>query len=204
MKTSILFGGKFDSDPLAQKIMSNIATWPKAKSDLTDRLGNYSQIVRWKARHGNKRKTVFEARNHPAVDWLLDVIIPALCARDARPFRLIADAIETHKTNAFPAHQISLATIQLALELAALPMPFNDVGESADEEIELPKIIRVAVTESTLRRKLEKRLHLEINPGTFTRILKRHGIRCHKKNSGGRGRKRKVLHTRGRRQKPDR
>jgi hypothetical protein len=212
MKTSILFGKKFDADRLAQKVISQIVTWPRTKSVLTDRLGNYAQVVRWKTRQGKKRK-IIEARNHPAVDWLLELIIPALCARDSRPFQLIADAIEAHKTNAFPANQIWSTTYNVARELAGLATPFNEVGEpNAEDEIqrelglpvnELPEIICVPVTESVLRRKVEKRFGFEINPGTFTRILKSCSIRCHQEaNSGGRGRR--VLQSRGRKQKPNR
>jgi hypothetical protein len=206
-----LFGKKFADDPQAREIMSNVATWPHATTALTDRLGNYARIVRRKARWGKKRVTIVEARNHPAVEWLLDIIVPALCTRDSRPFRLLANAVETHKTNAFPASLITLTTCQLALELAGMAMPFNDVGEpNAEYELQrelgtpvvLPEIIRVPATESILRRKVEKRLVEEINPGTFTRILGRLGIRCRKDpHSGGRGRK--VLHSRTRRQKPE-
>ena len=210
-RSALLFG-KSAADPLACDIISNIATWPKRTAELTDRRGSFAQVVKWKARRGEKkRETIIEARNHPAVDWLLEIIIPALCARDSKPFRLIADAVETHKNNAFPANQIALTTCQLAVELAGLAMPYNAVGErlvnndGQQEDIQLPNIIRVPVTESELLRQVNKRLGWSEqdgeNPGSFTRILKRLGIQCRKKsNSGGRGRK--VLPQRPRKQKP--
>ncbi len=211
-RTAALFG-KFDTDAQAQEIVSNIATWPKSTRDLTDRLGNYAQVVKWKKKLGKKRGMIVEARNHPAVDWLLELIVPALCGGDARPFRLIAEAIEARKRNAFPAHQVTLVTCQLALELAGLAMPFNGLGERVvnddgvtnddrqQADIQLPEIIKVPVSESAFRSKVGKRLGEEINPGTFTRILQRLAIRCRKDpHAGGRGRR--VLHARTRRQKP--
>ena len=203
-RSALLFG-KSAADPLAREIVSNVATWPRATADLTDRLGNFAQVVKWKARRGEKkRETIIEARNHPAVDWLLEIIVPALCARDAKPFRLLAEAIEAQNSNAFPDNEIAFTTWQIASDLSGHAMPFNATGERADADIEQPAIIRVPVTESKLLEKVKHRLGwTELNPGTFTRIVKRLGIQCRiKPNSGGRGRK--VLHSRKVKQKPKR
>jgi hypothetical protein len=222
-RSATLFG-KSAADPLAREIQSNITTWPRATADLTDRLGNFAQVVKWKAkRGGKKREQIIEARNHPAVDWLLEIIIPALCDRNAQPFRLIADAIEAQASAAFPARRTAFTTWQTACELSGHAMPFNATGETNAEHellrefgetVEPPEIIRVPVlSESDLRAEVEKRLERDLglkkgsrkdtlNPGTFTRLLKELRITCrYSPTSGGRGRK--VLHSRTRRQKPE-
>ena len=67
-------------------------------------------------------------------------------------------------------------------------MPFLATGEQAAvdmEDLEQPlrAIIRVPLSESDLRHKVEKRLGYEkddLNPGTFHRLLKELQITCHK------------------------
>ena len=67
-------------------------------------------------------------------DHTLALIIPALCARDATPFRLFADGIEAQNSAAFPARRPALLTWQLACELSGHSMPFMATGERADVE----------------------------------------------------------------------
>jgi hypothetical protein len=153
-------------------------------------------------------KHCLEARIHPAIEQVLDILIPALCKQDAKPFTLFADAIEAQKSAGFPDNELAFTTWQLACKVSGHPMPFMATGEPADTVMEQPKDIRVPVlSESDLRREVEKRLGRErdsLNPGAFTKLLRRLRITCrYSPKSGGRGRKvKRVLPRRTSKQKP--
>jgi hypothetical protein len=193
--TSSLFG-KFADTSLARKVMSQVATWPRETKHVTYAAGSFAHVV-------NSKSKKHEARNHPAVEWLLDTLVPALCQRDSTPFRLMAEAIDAQNANAFPSKQEAAEILSAAYELAGLPPPFNMLGEAREtvgEDSEISPAdathhsIRIPITESELRRVVEKRLGYEINPGTFTRQLGRLNIKCKKKpNSGERGNKARPL-----------
>ena len=92
---------------------------------------------------------------------VLRVLVPALCQRDPEPFRLFADAIEAEKAKDYPAHKLDFFLCMEAADIA---------GDSKD----LP------VYQSDLHRRVEKRSGLKIDPGRFSRVLKRHGFTCRK------------------------
>jgi len=126
--------GKFASDPLGRQIISTVALWPKSERDLSDHLGNYARIVRWTAKYsGGRRKRFTEARIHPAIDAVLDILIPALCMRDSTPFKLFADAIEATRYADFPRNRKLYAACHVAARLCGEAPAFNEFGEPEAE-----------------------------------------------------------------------
>ncbi|MEO5804415.1 MAG: hypothetical protein ABIR24_12885 [Verrucomicrobiota bacterium] len=190
-----LFGAL--TDRVGQKIFSSVALWPDSEKGFTDSLGNYAKIVRWTAKRKGRQQRFTEARVHRAIDTLLEILVPALCRRDATPFKLFADAIEA--TN--EANSVSFHALNLACELNGYAPPFNAVGErSAAEPGELKRLpknfsaLPVAMSESDFRRKIEAFSSQKIEAGNFHRLCQSLKITFLKdRRKGGRPSRKVVL-----------
>lgn len=173
--------GKRATDTQMQKIFSFAALWPSEK-DLTNRLGNYAQVVRWTAKRNGRQQRFIEARFHPAIEAVLDILVPALCKRDATPFRLFADAIE--RTSA--SHVVAHHALKLACELTGHAQPFNSTFEPlSDEHGELcePGDLKplpdfasgfnLPVSQAEFRKSVKARSNQkEIDPANFLRLCR--------------------------------
>lgn len=193
-----------NSTPFSRALLSRVFTWPAELSELTYYGGSFAKVFVYD--HSGKR--IVEARPHPAVDWLLELIVPALCERDASVFESFAAAIKTVKEAGFPDRRTAYFTLKIACEWSGLAMPFNHQGEPfdgyfEDESLkpleglfedrtkELPDMICLQQTESEFRRKVEQKIENSLNPGAFTKVRQHLNIECAKRDdSGGRGRKR--------------
>src|ERR1035441_1002512 len=116
--------GSNSANPNMQRASSFVALWPSEK-DLTDRLGNYAQIVRWTAKRNGRQQRFVEARFSPAIQALLDILVPALCNGDSKPFSAFAEAIE--QTTA--SDRVAKHALALASELTGRALPFNSTFE---------------------------------------------------------------------------
>lgn len=126
---SALFG-KFGSDPLARRAFQFAALWPKTELEFHDALGNYAKVVRTTAKYSKgRRKQFVEARIHPAIEEVLDILVPALCKRDSNPFRIFAEAIEANDCADFPANRKLHAACVVAARLNSEAPMFNEFGE---------------------------------------------------------------------------
>ena len=180
--TAVAIFGKDASNPLAREIFSTAALWPQQENALTDSLGNYAQILRRTAKCANgRRKHFIEARIHPAIDAVLDIVVPALCKRDSTPFKLFAEAIEAMKSRSFPELPIAFHVLKLACELTGRDPHFNDTGEPLEADalakelknaVASPHELIVPSDESKFRREVEKRSKQEIESGNFNRLCR--------------------------------
>ena len=127
--------GKFGSDPLARRAFQFAALWPKTEQGLCDALGNYAKVVRTTAKYGKgRRKQLVEARIHPAIEAVLEILVPALCKRDPNPFKLFAEAIEANSVAAnVPANRKLHAACAVAARLTGDAPLFNEFGEMQSE-----------------------------------------------------------------------
>jgi len=95
--------GKHAANPLAPLVFSEVASWPKAQSDV--KLGR-----------------IEDAR----VYSLLRILVRALCQRDSGPFILFADAIEAVKCADYPVSKLHYHALYEAASIArdskALPV----------------------------------------------------------------------------------
>lgn len=191
------------ANPRAQKIFSSVALWPDFERALSDSLGNFAQVVRWTAMRDGKRRQFTEARIHPAIDALLDIVVPALCRRDAEPFKEYAAAIEAMKSSRFPNLPVVWHTLNIACELTGHAPPFNAAGESLLEEHpelcepgELKAVpdnakgFKLPIIQAELHRRVEARSKQIIDRARFFDLCRRLKITCAKDPAKG-GRKRK-------------
>jgi hypothetical protein len=202
-----LFVKEFADDPLAQRIMSHVALWPRKVEDLEP----IAKRLRWKASYSRGRsRTWDEIRLAPPVQALLDLLLPALAGRDSRPFRLFAQAIDAAESQ-FPDCKLAYHALALAHELGARPAPFNEKGESLvpfdipDEQkramieeicgpLELANAgpLCVPISQSQFLRRVEKLIERQISAPQFHRLCERLNITFAKDpRRGGRPRKRK-------------
>lgn len=191
------------NDPRGQQIFSTVALWPDSERKLSDSVGNYAKIARWTTKRNGRRQQFIEARIHPAVDAVLDILVPALCQRDATPFKLFANAIEATKSAKFPDLPVALHALNIACELGGYAPPFNLTGERSaaesdeisDEPAELKRLpdeitsLKVPVIESEFLRRVAARSKQAIDPGRFNRLCRDLNITCAKDpRKGGRRR----------------
>jgi hypothetical protein len=183
---SAAFFGALSADPLVWPVFGYAANWPRNLSRLTDHLGNYAAVATYKRKRCSK-PTLRAKLISPAVDAVLDILVPALCQRDPRPFRLFATAIEAaaptksndrngyavRSLDHYPAHPVHYYTLCLAIRIS---------GRS--KQGHLP------ISQSVLRRRVEKLSCLKIDPGYFHRVCKSLGLIFRKDpNAGGRPQK---------------
>jgi hypothetical protein len=168
--------GDFHTDRLAMEIQSSVDAWPKDVQNFNDQQGNYAKIVRWTGKYSNARRRSFvEARIHPAVEWLLEILVPALCDKDPKRFKLFAEAIELVRYHKFPARPHLFAALVVAHQLAGCVPAFNELGERATVDIhstndpgQLP--IGFRQFKGRVEQYLRKRgTPLSLNDGTFYR-----------------------------------
>jgi hypothetical protein len=183
------------NDPRAGKIFSTVALWPKSETSLSDAAGNYARVVRWSAKRNGRRQRFTEAQIHPAIDTILDILVPALCNRDETPFKMFTAAIEATNYAGFPNLLVPLQALNIACELNGYASPFNTTGERSaaepeeisDEPAELKQLpegttsLVLNVTESEFRRMVETRCSQQIEAGNFHRICVTLNITCTKK-----------------------
>jgi hypothetical protein len=89
--------GKHAANPLAVRVFSTVADWPKKRGEIRQRL-----------------RGIEDAR----VYAVLRILIPALCRRDPGRFRLFADAIEAVNGSAYPASQVHYQALYEAATIA--------------------------------------------------------------------------------------
>ncbi len=143
--------GKFGSDPLARRAFRFTALWPKTEREFRDALGNYAKVVRTTAKYSKgRRKQFVEARIHPAIEEVLDILVPALCKRDSNPFRIFAEAIEADNCADFPANRKLIAACVVAARLNCKAPMFNEFGE-----LESDAALRKELDESPVEPKRE-------------------------------------------------
>jgi hypothetical protein len=212
-KAAIALFGRL-ANPRAQKIFSSVMLWPDSPKALSDSLGNYANIIRWTTERRGKRKRFTEARIHPAIDALLEIIVPALCKGDPEPFSEYAAAIEARKFCQFPNLPVAFHALNIACELTGHAPPFNAAGEKQPIEIqetfehgELKPVpdfangFNLPVIQAEFRRKVEHRIERyrkqqlnpaqqnELDPSRFSDLCNRLKITCAKDPAKG-GRKR--------------
>ena len=184
--SAIAFFDKLAQDPLAGRVFSYAVNWPQDTHSLTDRLGNYAAVGTYKRKRG--KPIVLAQIISPAVNSLLDILVPALCQRNPEPFKLFAKAIEAaaptkskdgdgypvRRLDGYPVHSWQYVALTLALRISAKS-----------------KAGVLPVTETTLRRKVEKLTRNKIDAGYFHHECdEKWGLRFRKDpKSGGRPRK---------------
>jgi len=132
---AIAFFDKLAKDPLTGRVFGYAVNWPRDTRALTDRLGNYAAIGTWKRK---RRKPVVRAYIiSPAVDAVLDILVPALCQRNPEPFRLFARQIEggaptkstdsggypVRRLDRYPVHPVQYLALSLAYKSQAEARP---------------------------------------------------------------------------------
>jgi len=156
--------GKFGSDPLARRAFQFAALWPKTEREFCDALENYVKVVRTKAKYSKgRRKQFVEARIYPAIEEVLDILVPALCKRDSNPFILFAEAIEANDRSDFPANRKLHAACIVAARLTRDAPMLNEFGDLESEdsphfnefgELESDAALRMELAEPPLQAKL--------------------------------------------------
>ena len=61
-------------------------------------------------------------RVHPAIEFLLEILVPALCQRNAEPFKMFAESVTSL------AHPVAFHAVSLACQLTGYTPPFNKWG----------------------------------------------------------------------------
>jgi hypothetical protein len=214
--TAVAIFGALASDPLARQIFSCVSLWPTFENEKAQKefgeysvatkftkshwIGNYAKVLRWTAKRADGRRHHFtETRIHPAIEAVLDILVPALCRRDSTPFKFFVEAIEAMKDCNFPDLPVALHALNLACELTGRAPHFNDTGEPLEAD-ELAKELNSAIAspvelivpsgESKFRREVEKRSKQQIEAGNFNRLCRDLKITFAKDPRKG-GRKRK-------------
>jgi hypothetical protein len=153
--------GKNDNER-KRLIFQIVALWPKSVKEFQ---GRYAD---------NK------GRIHPAIEALLDILVPALCRREAIPFNIFAESTE------MIAHPVAFLALNLACELTGYARPFNADGlESLTEIVHrvtadpystspvsyYPETFRVPITQADFLRKIKDHSPgQQIDAGNFHRL----------------------------------
>jgi hypothetical protein len=176
-----IFG--IDADEQKQWVFQVVALWPNSLKEL--------------GRYIDKK-----GRVHPAIEFLLEILVPALCQRNAEPFKMFAESVTSL------AHPVAFHAVSLACELTGYTPPFNKWGMASLTEIVhrstantlstapvnyYPESFHVPMTEAEFLRKVKDRFKPKeqtIEAGYFNRLCRKLRITFTKEPAKG-GRKRK-------------
>lgn len=153
-----------DADDQQRWIFQIVALWPKSVKEFG---GRYADA---------------KGRIHPAIEALLDILVPALCQRDDTPFKMFAES------TALLAHPMAFHALNLACELTGYAPPFNKWGmESLTEIVHrstanplstaavsyYPESFCVPRTETAFLEEVKTRSGLEISGGYFNGLCRK-------------------------------
>lgn len=165
--------GKYAGDNSAWAIFQQISSWPTRNSGRSApdaraykallKLLLPVMVATWPKSHKEEQWRTTD----PRVYFLLRTLLPAIEQRDAKPFRLIADAIEAQNGNSYPAFHVHLF---VAFEAADIAKEAGLNGNSKSLPITFTEFFR------RVEKRVEKRNNCKIDPGHLHRVCKQLGF----------------------------